>query len=124
MRNFATVPYVPGMLSPELLLLGGKLGLVSLIVRLCPTRLVPPLHFVLLTCAVLSARLTRSIRQIRLADLTCIVCALVPQGVFVAKPIVALIPKYWFNQMQYWLTGYAAYKLLSAGIGGMLAAGQ
>ena len=28
-------------------------------------------------------------------------------GVLVSKPIVAMIPKKWFNRMQYWLTAYA-----------------
>jgi hypothetical protein len=51
-----------------------------------------------------------------------LVARLVPQGVLVAKPIVGMIPKKWFNRMQYWLTGYAAYKLMSAGIGGAMPA--
>jgi hypothetical protein len=49
------------------------------------------------------------------------VTTLASQGVLVAKPIVGMIPKKWFNRMQYWLTGYAAYKLLSAGIAGVMA---
>ena len=49
------------------------------------------------------------------------VAALALQGALIAKPIVGLIPKKWFNRMQYWLTGYAAYKLLSAGVGGVIA---
>jgi hypothetical protein len=49
------------------------------------------------------------------------VAALALQGALIAKPIVGLIPKKWFNRMQYWLTGYAAYKLLSAGVGGVVA---
>jgi hypothetical protein len=33
-----------------------------------------------------------------------------------SKPIVKMIPKKWFNRMQYWLTAYAAWKLLDSGL--------
>lgn len=37
-------------------------------------------------------------------------------GVLASKPIVNLIPKKWFNRLQYWLTAYAAWKLLDSGL--------